>query len=84
VAGNRNIRVNQWAAALAHFDPVHFNYVGEDGMTPPKNLEEAAYELATWFFDNTKVSKLRAMMSDLPEELWVAALKKWRDEDHDT
>lgn len=47
------------------------------------NLEEAAYALSTWFYDNEKKSCLRKML-ELPEELWFAALQNWRDHRHDT
>ncbi len=73
-----------WTFVLQSFDPEHFNYGPDNEGRKPKNLKEAARCLATWFYDNTKAGSLKKMMTKLPEELWVLALKNWRDGHHDT
>lgn len=74
--------LNPWPALLRVFDPKYFN--DEDGGRKPKNLDDAAYDLSTWFFDNEKKSALKKMIEKLPEELWQLALKKWANGQHDT
>lgn len=73
---------NPWAALLKSFDPKYFN--DEDGGRDPQNIDDAAYGVSTWFFDNEKKSALKKMISELPEELWQLALKKWANGKHDT
>ena len=75
-------KLTAWAAVLMTFDPKYFTY--GDGERQPKNLDEAAYDVATWFFDNTKQSSLKRMLTRLPEQLWTKALENWRDHHHDT
>lgn len=40
-----------WSTILAEFDPRYFSSTEWDD---PFSLEQAAYKLATWFFDNEK------------------------------
>ena len=75
--------VSPWALLLRAFDPVYFKD-DEDGGRCPETLEDAGYDLATWFYDNEKAGKLKKMLTKMPEELWTLALKNWRDRKHDT
>ena len=74
-----------YALLLTKLDPVR--YWGdwqEEVVDDPANfptLEETHYALPTWLFDNPRgLTKLL----ELPEELWIGALRNYRDGNHDT